>query len=148
VHIRPRMNRCWSLQHVCVCCSCTGCRSREIAVSERLFQDGFVLFKGLTKYRAGVVVTTVSGEQGVSFLDFEVNTAPTGGSCAITPGTGVSVQSFFIVTCTDWTDSDGILKYQFFSKSTLTSKSESMLMISRLGCCLHIATNLLVFIFL
>jgi len=95
----------------------TGCQSREIAVSERLFQDGFVLFKGLTQYRAGVVVTTASGEEGMSFMDFELNTAPTGGSCAVSPLSGVSTQTLFTLSCTGWNDVDGVLTYQFFSKT-------------------------------
>jgi len=74
------------------------------------------MYKGLTNYRAGVVVTTASGEQGKSFLEFELNTAPTGGSCTVSPLTGVSAQTLFTVTCTDWHDVDGVLSYQFFSK--------------------------------
>jgi len=97
----------------------TGCQSREIAVSERLFQDGFILYKGLTEYRAGVVVTTASGAYGVSFLDFELNTAPAGGSCTVSPLSGVSMQTLFTVSCTDWNDVDGVLAYQFFSKTTV-----------------------------
>jgi len=95
----------------------TGCQSPEIAVSERLFQDGFVMFKGLTAYRAGVVVTTASGEYGMSFLDFELNTTPRGGSCTVSPLTGVSMQTMFTVLCTDWKDVDGVLTYQFFSET-------------------------------
>jgi len=94
-----------------------GCRSRKIAISERLFRDGFVLYKELTEYRVGVVVTTVSGEKGMSFLDFELNTAPTGGSCSVSPVSGFSTQTPFTVSCTDWNDADGILTYQFFSKN-------------------------------
>ena len=95
----------------------TGCRSRKIAVSERLFQDGFVKFKGLTQYRTGVVVTSASGEQGISFLDFELNTAPTDGRCTVSPLTGVSTRTLFNVSCTGWNDVDDILTYQFFSKT-------------------------------
>ena len=75
------------------------------------------MFKGLTQYRAGVVVTTPTGEEGTSFLDFELNTAPTGGSCTVSPLTGVSTVTLFTVSCTGWNDVDGILTYQFFSKN-------------------------------
>jgi len=98
---------------VCV----TGIQSREIAVSERLFQHGFAMFKGLTEYRAGVVVTTTAGEYGVSFLDFELNTAPADGSCSASPLVGVSMQTLFTVSCTDWNDIDEVFTYQFFSKT-------------------------------
>jgi len=75
------------------------------------------MFKELTEYRAGVTVTTASGEQGMSFLDFELNTAPKGGSCTISPQSGVSTQTLFTVSCADWSDVDGVLAYQFFSKT-------------------------------
>jgi len=105
----------------------TGCQSRKIAVSEQLFQDGFVLFKGLTQYRAGVVVTKSSGEQGMSFLDLELNTAPTGGSCTVSPLSGVSTKTLFTVSCTGWNDVNGILTYQFFSKNFfLCHRSQSL----------------------
>jgi len=74
------------------------------------------MFKELTHYRAGMTVTTASGEQGTSFLDFELNTAPTGGTCSISPLSGVSTQTLFTVSCADCRDVDGILTYQFFSK--------------------------------
>jgi len=98
-------------------CCVTGCQSRKIAISERLFTDGFVMFKGLTQYRAGVQVTTQSGEQGMSFLDFELNTPPVSGSCIVSPLTGVTIQTLFTVSCANWNDDDGILMYQFFSKT-------------------------------
>ena len=63
-------------------------------------------------------MTTSSGEQGMSFLDLELNTAPKGGSCSISPLTGVSTQTLFTVSCADWNDVDGVLTYQFFSKTS------------------------------
>lgn len=57
-----------------------------------------------------------TGANGVSFLDFELNTAPEGGSCTVSPLTGVSMQTLFTISCTDWNDVDGVLTYQFFSK--------------------------------
>ena len=61
-------------------------------------------------------MTAATGEYGLSFVELELNTAPAGGSCAVSPLTGVSMQTVFTVTCTGWTDVDGILSYQFFSK--------------------------------
>ena len=75
------------------------------------------MFKELTEYRVGVTVTTPSGDQGTSYLDFELNTAPTGGTCSISPLSGVSAQTLFTISCSDWFDVDGILTYQFFSKT-------------------------------
>jgi len=63
-----------------------------------------------------MTVTTASGEEGISFLDFELNTAPTGGNCTVSPLTGVSTQTMFKVSCSGWNDDDGVLTYQFYSK--------------------------------
>jgi hypothetical protein len=69
-------------------------------------------------YQVSVTVTSTTSQginSGTSSLFFYVNRLPEGGSCSITPNTGIALSTNFTLTCSGWTDPDGsISQYQYF----------------------------------
>ena len=48
---------------------------------------------------------------GVSAFDLQVNRAPYGGNCSITPNEGVSLMTKFKIRCDGWRDDTPPLRY-------------------------------------
>lgn len=95
-----------------------GTASQQIAISDSLFTDGFVLYKNLLDYRIGVTVTTPGGGSvpGSSYMELHLNTAPHGGSCVAAPITGMAAVDMYTITCQGWVDDDLIDIYQFYGR--------------------------------
>lgn len=56
-----------------------------------------------------------SGVDSRSSFDMIINQVPQGGSCTIDPLNG-TIETIFTVSCTNWTDSDGIRSYSLYSR--------------------------------
>ena len=59
------------------------------------------------------VIYTFQSETGQSVLDIEMNKGPENGLCTITPSNG-TLDTVFTITCSNWTDNDGIKDYSFY----------------------------------
>lgn len=60
-------------------------------------------------YTVTVTVQTNSAS-GTANITITVPSAPTGGSCIVTPQTGYALNTSFLISCTGWTDDAGAVK--------------------------------------
>lgn len=76
--------------------------------------DPYILF-----YRIDLTVTSITTNginSGTSSIIFRRNQIPKGGSCSVTPLTGISMSTNFTISCTGWTDLDGYIeRYEFYA---------------------------------
>jgi len=77
-----------------------------------------IVIKGNTldggkNYRLVVFVQTTDGTPGMSAHDISSASPPTGGTCFITPSSGISLKTDFNLTCSDWKSESTPLSYQF-----------------------------------
>ena len=68
---------------------------------------------GRTNYRLALFVQTTAGLPGMSAYDISTTSAPTGGTCTITPSSGISLKTDFNLTCSNWKSDSIPLSYQF-----------------------------------
>lgn len=68
---------------------------------------------GGTKYRLALFVKTTDGLLGMSAYDFSTASPPTGGTCSIFPSSGISLNTDFNLTCSDWKSDSLPLSYKF-----------------------------------
>lgn len=68
---------------------------------------------GRTNYRLALFVQTTAGFPGMSAYDISTTSAPTGGTCTITPSSGISLKTDFNLTCSNWKSDSIPLSYQF-----------------------------------
>ena len=68
---------------------------------------------GRTNYRLALFVQTTAGLPGMSAYDISTTSAPTGGTCTITPSCGISLKTDFNLTCSNWKSDSIPLSYQF-----------------------------------
>ena len=77
------------------------------------------LFQVLTRYGEEIIftveITDGNGEIGKSKMAAKINSAPTGGSCSVTP-TRLVVFETVSITCNNWTDDNNIVDYTFYGE--------------------------------
>ena len=64
-------------------------------------------------YRLAVIVQTVDGQQGMSAHDISIASPLTRGTCSITPSNGISLETVFNLSCSDWESDSNPLSYRF-----------------------------------
>ena len=64
-------------------------------------------------YRLTVIVQTVDGQQGMSAHDIFIASPLTRGTCSITPSNGISLETVFNLSCSDWESDSNPLSYRF-----------------------------------
>ena len=64
-------------------------------------------------YRLVLFVKTSDGQPGMSAHDIFTASPPTGGTCSITPSSGISLKTDFNLSCSNWTSDSTPLSYQF-----------------------------------
>lgn len=85
----------------------------NIAIRKELFD----LNPDVTQYQVSISATTSAGDSGTAFTNLILNKPPSGGTCSITPKVGTVLQTQkFDITCSGWTDDDGIAEYQMYCK--------------------------------
>ncbi|XP_071129607.1 polycystin family receptor for egg jelly-like isoform X3 [Mytilus edulis] len=90
-----------------------GINSMNIAIRKELFS----LNPDVTQYQVSISATTSAGDSGTAFTNLILNKPPSGGTCSITPKVGTVLQTQkFDITCSGWTDEDGIAEYQMYCK--------------------------------
>ena len=70
-------------------------------------------FIGGMNYRLAVLVTNADGFTGMSVYDFSTSLPPGGGTCSIEPSSGISLRTYFNLSCSGWSSSNTPLSYQF-----------------------------------
>ncbi len=71
-------------------------------------------------WKVELTITITSSLSGVSansttFVVYNINETPFGGSCGLDRLSGYAIESFFNITCLNWTDRNGIVtKYEYF----------------------------------
>ena len=68
---------------------------------------------GGNKYRLALFITITDGLRGMNAYDFSTARPPTGGNCSITPSSGISLKTDFILTCSNWESDNTPLSYLF-----------------------------------
>ncbi|XP_070581220.1 polycystin family receptor for egg jelly-like isoform X2 [Ptychodera flava] len=91
----------------------TGDRTPYLHIKRDLFERN----PTWTRYSMTLTGTRPSGISGSSYLTIYLNQPPSGGTCSVTPTSGVVSTDLFSVQCNDWIDEDGIKNYQFYSVS-------------------------------
>jgi hypothetical protein len=84
----------------------------SLTLLQQLFTDNpTVLYWNVT------FSATVQGTTGSSSLIFKVKRAPTGGSCSVTPTSGIALSTVFSIQCTNWVDpDDAVTNYDLVGK--------------------------------
>ncbi|XP_072050167.1 polycystin family receptor for egg jelly-like [Amphiura filiformis] len=67
-----------------------------------------------------VEATDTNGDVGVSQMKATLNPPPVPGDCTITPN-NIAVFETITIQCSDWTDDDGIVQYEFYVESSSSS---------------------------
>lgn len=91
-----------------------------MAISEQLFIDGFELWDKLYTYRVRFSAQSPGGQEGEAYTVLNLNTAPEGGNCTISPSVGYVLQDTWHVDCAGWFDKDGISQYLTYGKAPPT----------------------------
>ena len=68
---------------------------------------------GRNHYRLVLFVRTKDGILGLSAYDIVTATPPSGGRCVIIPSSGISLKTYFNLSCSDWVSDATPLTYQF-----------------------------------
>ncbi|XP_077979555.1 polycystin family receptor for egg jelly-like [Glandiceps talaboti] len=89
----------------------TGSNTEFLYIKKEFFED----HSDWLRYSISLTGTRSNGASGSSYMTMYINSPPSGGSCTITPGSGVASVDAFNAHCEDWVDDDGIEKYQFYS---------------------------------
>ena len=90
------------LQHL----ASTPLNSSDIVIKENSLDGGEI-------YRLVLYVKTTDGLPGMSAYDISTASPPSGGTCTITPSSGISLKTNFNLTCSNWTSDVTPLTYQF-----------------------------------
>jgi hypothetical protein len=84
-----------------------------------IFPTVFDLFPQYSRWQVRLHATLADGTEGASYTTLVSNSPPTGGTCSISPLAGDAVNTLFDITCTGWTDDDGVDEYQILGKMYL-----------------------------
>ena len=84
----------------------TPLNSSDIAINENSLD-------GRKNYRLVLFVRTKDGIEGLSAYDIVTATPPSGGRCVIIPSSGISFETDFNLSCSDWVSDATPLTYQF-----------------------------------
>ena len=68
------------------------------------------------------VVYSFSSETSVSSLNFIINQSPQNGCCSISPSNG-TIATLFTISCSNWSDEDGIKDYSIYSQKSMIAFS-------------------------
>ncbi|GAB5354129.1 hypothetical protein AAMO2058_000093200 [Amorphochlora amoebiformis] len=74
--------------------------------------------RGKLVYTIKVSVTNTHGATGSASLTLIGNSPPSGGTCGVSPLTGVSLVDSFTLSCEDWEDTDTPIEYRFLADTT------------------------------
>ncbi len=79
----------------------------------------FNVYKNVTFWKVELTVFTILTNgittNGTSSLILKINQAPYNGICVLNNSTGMALETYFILNCTNWIDSDGyIVSYTFY----------------------------------
>lgn len=80
--------------------------SRRIVIKESSIVGG-------KNYSLLVFARTADGISGISAYNFSSALPPLGGTCTIKPSSGITLKTYFNLSCTNWTNTPAPLSYQF-----------------------------------
>ena len=79
-------------------------------ISTRLSSTTLVTYPGVlmpnVQYKFVLIAKRQGGHPGYSEYQVTTNSPPTGGTCSVSPSSGVTLTTEFTFTCTDWQDAD------------------------------------------
>jgi hypothetical protein len=92
-----------------------GLNSQELTISSLLLQSS------ISEWRVDfTVITTTHGISitSAASMIYKINRRPSGGTCSVDKSSGYAKQTYFNITCQNWTDIDGIVvKYEYFGNN-------------------------------
>ena len=65
------------------------------------------------RYKFVMIVKRRGGHPGYSEYQVITNSPPAGGTCQVSPLSGITLETIFTFTCSDWQDHDSPLRYEF-----------------------------------
>ncbi|KAL9976392.1 hypothetical protein ACROYT_G013690 [Oculina patagonica] len=84
----------------------TPLNSRSIVIKKDSLEGG-------KNYRLVHLIRTSDGQQGMSVYGISTATQPTGGTCSISPSSGISLKTNFNLSCSNWKSGSTPLSYKF-----------------------------------
>ena len=85
--------------------------TNELCINKNLFSS----LKYTPNLKIEFTAVGSSNELGSSSLIIRVNNLPYGGYCLFKINYGVSLETYFEISCLDWLDSDGYIeRYEFY----------------------------------
>ena len=102
----PNNDIIWEKRHDLQFLTSTPLNSSNIVIKENSLDRGM-------NYRLVLFVQTTDGLPGICAYDISTASPPTGGTCTITPSSGISLKTDFNLSCTDWISDVTPLKYTF-----------------------------------
>lgn len=93
----------------------SGSKRKKLALLPELFSS----FSNVIHWKVQFEVSSVSTEAGVavgiSSVALAVNQLPYNGTCSVFPFNGISMETEFNITCSNWYDPDGeIVRYEYY----------------------------------
>ena len=87
--------------------------TNELCINEKIFSS----LNSTPNLKIEFTVVGSSNELGSSSLIIRINNLPYGGYCLFKTNYGVSLETYFEISCLDWLDSDGYIeRYEFYGK--------------------------------
>ena len=91
-----------------------GVKTNELVIKKDLFKQ----YEITSNWKIVLKIKTDSNATGLVSMLFVLNSLPSGGKCFYNLNKGISLATLFEISCSDWTDSDGLIeKYEFYGKN-------------------------------
>ena len=99
-----------------------GLSTNELTLLPTLFH----VYANVSYWKIDFIVSSQSGTggeisilTGMSSLILKTNSLPLNGKCTVSPSVGISLLTYFTISCSNWKDTDGqIVKYEFLGNET------------------------------
>ena len=92
-----------------------GLKSNELTLLPVLFHN----FSKASYWKVDFIINNYENKtsSGMASLILKTNEVPSNGQCNVDLLKGVGLSTYFTITCSNWTDSDGVIvKYEFMGK--------------------------------
>lgn len=98
----------------------SGDSTQELTLQPAMFLNNPTILQWKIEFTLTAITPTNGIATGLSSMIILVNQLPYGGSCSVSPTTGITFNTTFIFSCTNWDDHDGeVASYSFYGNICL-----------------------------
>lgn len=98
----------------------SGDSTQELTLQPAMFSNNPTILQWKIEFTLTAITPTNGIATGLSSMIILVNQLPYGGSCSVSPTTGITFNTTFIFSCTNWDDHDGeVASYSFYGNICL-----------------------------